>query len=55
MRVTPEIYVIPFLSGPDFAYDVWPEMCWYGYDHVAADLPTSGGAPPVVKREWRAD
>jgi hypothetical protein len=39
----------------DFAYDVWPEICWYGYDHVVADLAVADGAATVVKREWRAD
>lgn len=40
----------------DFAYDVWPEMCWYGYDHSYADLSLKDPANPVVtKREWRAD
>lgn len=37
----------------DFAYDVWPEICWYGYDHVVVDLPVAGGEPTVVSREWR--
>lgn len=40
----------------DFAYDVWPEICWYGFDHVVADLDLK--APKrakVVLREWRAD
>ncbi|MDP3544033.1 MAG: hypothetical protein Q8T11_16325 [Elusimicrobiota bacterium] len=40
----------------DFAYDVWPEMCWYGFDHVVADLDLkSPKRPKVVLREWRAD
>lgn len=39
----------------DFAYDVWPEMCWYGWDHVIADLPLDGTAPAVVSKGWRAD
>ncbi|MDX6771076.1 MAG: hypothetical protein SF051_16210 [Elusimicrobiota bacterium] len=38
----------------DYAYDVWPEMCWYGYDHVVADLALSDGAASVVLREWRS-
>ncbi len=40
----------------DFAYDVWPEMCWYGFDHVVADLDLrSPRRAKVVLREWRAD
>ncbi len=40
----------------DFAYDVWPEQCWYGYDHSYADVSLADPANPVVtKREWRAD
>lgn len=40
----------------DFAYDVWPEMCWYGFDHVVADLDIrSPERVKVVRREWRAD
>ncbi len=29
----------------DYAYDVWPEICWYGYDHVVADLALRDGTP----------
>ncbi|UPT72665.1 MAG: hypothetical protein M0D55_11975 [Elusimicrobiota bacterium] len=40
----------------DFAYDVWPEMCWYGYDHSYADVSLKDPANPVVtKREWLAN
>lgn len=40
----------------DFAYDVWPEICWYGYDHVVADLDLKNPkAPKVVLKEWRRD
>lgn len=38
----------------DFAYDVWPEICWYGYDHIVADLAVADGAATVVLREWRS-
>lgn len=40
----------------DFAYDVWPEICWYGFDHIVADLDIrSPKRAKVVLREWRAD
>lgn len=40
----------------DYAYNVWPEMCWYGYDHVVADLTIkTPDQPKVVLREWRAN
>lgn len=40
----------------DFAYDVWPEQCWYGFDHAYADVSLADPDRPVVtKREWRAD
>lgn len=40
----------------DFAYDVWPEMCWYGYDHVVADLDLKDPKQAkVVKTQWRRD
>lgn len=40
----------------DFAYDVWPEICWYGYDHVVADLDLKDPKKAiVVKTEWRRD
>jgi len=39
----------------DFAYDVWPEICWYGYDHVVADLDLKDPkTTKVVLREWRS-
>lgn len=40
----------------DFAYDVWPEICWYGFDHVVADLDLSDPkATKIVSKEWRRD
>ncbi len=40
----------------DYAYDVWPEMCWYGNDHVVADIDLKDASKAtVVSREWRAD
>jgi hypothetical protein len=40
----------------DFAYNVWPEMCWYGYDHVVADIDLKDPkAAKVVSKEWRGD
>lgn len=39
----------------DYAYDVWPEICWYGYDHVIVDIELASGRRSEVKREWRAD
>lgn len=39
----------------DYAYDVWPEICWYGYDHVIVDIELATGKRTEVKREWRAD
>lgn len=39
----------------DFAYDVWPEICWYGYDHVVADLDLKDPkATKIVLKEWRS-
>jgi len=39
----------------DFAYNVWPEICWYGYDHVVADLDLKDPkAAKVVLKEWRS-
>jgi len=38
----------------DFAYDVWPEMCWYGFDHVVADLDLKDPkTTKIVSKEWR--
>lgn len=44
----------------DFAYNVWPEICWYGYDHVVADIAIKAVADPktavvVVLKEWRSN
>ncbi len=40
----------------DFAYDVWPEICWYGFDHVVADLDLKDPkATKIVSKEWRKD
>jgi hypothetical protein len=44
------------VASCDFAYDVWPEMCWYGFDHALADLRVDrAGEFFVTKTEWRAD
>lgn len=40
----------------DFAYDVWPEICWYGFDHVVADVDLKDlKATKIVSKEWRKD
>ena len=39
----------------DFAYNVWPEICWYGYDHVVADMDLKDPKrSTVVLKEWRS-